>query len=206
MSDVAARSPWSASNVARTARRHPPRRRFRLALLGLVLLFTLATFAAESPIRQVDVVRAGHAYVVDAVIYAPVPPAIAWAVLTDFDHMADWVPNVRGSRVVGRSGEVATVEQHGVVRAGLLRFPYASLRAIDTSAPLTIRSRQIEGSMRRFDSTMRLAAEREGTRLAYHVELVPGVLAAGLLSETMLEREIGEQFTAIVAEMQRRRL
>jgi uncharacterized protein YndB with AHSA1/START domain len=164
-----------------------------------------AAFAAESPIRQIDVVRDGDTYVLDAVMFAPVPPAIAWAVLTDFDHMANWVPNVRRSRVVARAGEVATVEQVGVVRMGLFGFPFVSLRAIDTSGPLTIRSRQLEGSMRRIESTMRLAAERDGTRLSYHLELVPSLLAGRLVSETMLEREIGEQFSAIVAEMLRRR-
>lgn len=205
MPDVVARQAAPAPDVVRTGpRRCPARNLCRLALI--VLAGVTAAFAAESPIRQIDVVRNGDAYVLDAVMYVPVPPAIAWAVLTDFEHMANWVPNVRRSRVVARAGEVATVEQVGVVRVGLFGFPYVSLRAIDTSGPLTIRSRQIEGSMRRVESTMRLAAEREGTRLAYHLELVPSAFAGRMVSETMLEREIGEQFAAIVAEMLRRRL
>jgi hypothetical protein len=70
--------------------------------------------------------------------------------------------------------------------------------------PLTVRSTQIEGSLRRFASLMTIEPEGNFTRLTYHLEMVPGILAGAVVSESFLEHEIAEQFGAIIGEMTRR--
>jgi hypothetical protein len=184
------RSPWS------------PRRRW--TRLGLVLALAARLAGAELPIRHIDVAQDGQTYTVNMVMFAPVPPRVAWDVLTDFDHMAGWLPHVRRSRVVAHVGSIVTVEQIGVAKVGLLGFPYASVRRIDLSVPMVIRAAQIEGSMRRVESTMSLAPEAAGTSLTYHLEIVPSLLAGRFISTRYIEREISEQFAAIVAEMVQR--
>jgi carbon monoxide dehydrogenase subunit G len=160
--------------------------------------------AGTSPIRSVHVSRSGQTYVCDAVMLAPVSPAVAWEVLTDFEHMAQWVPNVRESRVVKHDGNSVIIEQRGLAVFGLLSFPYTTRREIEMNKPLTVRSTQVEGSLRRFASLMALEPEGNFTRLSYHLELVPGVLAGTVVSESFLEHEIAEQFGAIIGEMARR--
>jgi hypothetical protein len=49
-----------------------------------------------------------------------------------------------------------------------------------------------------------LEPEGKGTRIIYHLEIVPSVLAGAVMSKKFVEYEVGEQFTAIVGEMTRR--
>jgi carbon monoxide dehydrogenase subunit G len=183
--------------------RTPPTIRGCVLLAGLVLALQCHA-AGESAVRSVNVAYDGMTYVCDVLMHAPVPAAVAWEVLTDFEHMAQWVPNVRASRVLKRERNSVTVEQHGLARYGALGFPYTSRRRIEMVEPLTVRSIQVEGSMRRFDSLMTLEPDEKGTRLTYHLEMVPGLVARAVLSRSFLEHELAEQFGAIVGEMVRR--
>lgn len=160
--------------------------------------------AADSPIRSVDATYADGAYVLNAVMFAPVSQAVAWDVLTDFDHMAQWVPNVAESKVVNREDASVTIEQHGVAKYGAASFPYTTERKMELTPPNTIKTSQIRGSLRRVESTLQLEPEGQGTRINYHLEIVPSILTAAIMSKSFLEHEIGEQFTAIIAEMVRR--
>jgi ribosome-associated toxin RatA of RatAB toxin-antitoxin module len=125
-------------------------------------------------------------------------------VLTDFDHMAQWVPNVAESKVLKRDDNSVTIEQHGVAKYGALSFPYTTERKIEMKPMGSIDSLQTKGSLRRVASTLQLQPEGKGTRLTYHLELEPSLLASALLSKDFLQHEVGEQFTAIIAEMVRR--
>ena len=51
---------------------------------------------------------------------------------------------------------------------------------------------------------MTLAAEGEGTVFTYRVEMVPDFWLPSLLGPSLLRHEMAEQFSALVAEMQRR--
>ena len=179
-------------------------RRSFLLVATLMLVFAASHVAADSPVRNVNVVYDGEAYVLDAVMFAPVPQAAAWDVLTDFDRMADWVPNTRESRVLKREGNSATIEQRGVAKYGVASFPYTTERRMDMNKPVSIRATQVKGSLRRVESLMTLDPEGDGTRLTYHLEIVPSLLAATVISKTFLEHEIPEQFGAIIGEMVRR--
>jgi Polyketide cyclase / dehydrase and lipid transport len=188
---------------------HPlPRSATRHAWLrALVAMFALAAnavLAAESPIKSLDVAFDGEAYVVNAVFAAPVPQAIAWDVLTDFDKLAGWVPNVTESKAIKREESSVVVEQKGVARYGLASFPYTSERKIDLKKPSFIKTAQIKGNMRRVESTLMIEPDGNGMRIVYHLEIVPNAAASVLMSKKFVEHEVTEQFTAIVGEMTRR--
>ena len=155
--------------------------------------------------RSIDVAYDGETYVVTAHMFAPVSRAIAWEVLTDFTHMAAWVPNLRESNVIKPGENQLTIEQHGTAKFGPFSFPYTSVREIVMNPQTTIESRQIQGEMRRQQSLMTLSADAGGTQLVYRLELVPTGLAARVMSEERLKRDMEEQFTAIVAEMIKRK-
>ena len=166
----------------------------------------LATVAqAESPVRKIEVTREGDAFVLKAEISAPVPSALAWGVLTDFSNMASWVPNVSDSRIVQPGGSSLTIEQKGTVKFGGLKFDYVSLREIKLQPQSMIRSTQIKGSMKKQVSTMKVSPQGQGTLMQYQLELVPSLLASTVVSEDLLKQETVDQFTAIVAEMVRRK-
>jgi hypothetical protein len=180
---------------------------FMLRVFGVLAMLVLAggaRAATESPIRSVDIVQDSDRYVANVVMFAPVPVKVAWDVLVDFDHMANWVPNVRESKATATDGNSVTVEQRGVAKFGIASFPYVSVRQMQLDPQKTVKATQVKGSMRSLESLMTLAADGSGTRMTYHLEMVPSGLAATVLSKDFLQHELTEQFTAIVDEMVRR--
>jgi len=191
----------------------PAARRWTLALVcGLLAALMAATVrpgsaaAAQSAIRQAEVRRTDDGYIADLVLWVPVPPEVAFALLVDFEHMPDWVPSLRQTRVLKREAGRVTVEHHGVVHYGILAVPFASLREISFSSPDWIRTNQIEGTMQQHQSRMDFVSEGAGTRIDYHVQMVPSVLAAMVMNERRVAAELSEHCDAIAAEILRRRM
>jgi carbon monoxide dehydrogenase subunit G len=188
-------------------RRRVRYRRCLSIFAALALAWVSATSAAaqdKSPVRSFDIVQNNGGFVANVVMFAPVAPQIAWNVLTDFDNMHKWVPNVRESRIEARDADAVTVEQKGIAKFGLLSFPYTSVRRMQLDPQNTIQSTQVAGSMRRLVSLMKISADGAGTRLEYKIEIEPAGIAANVMSKDFLQHEITEQFTAIVGEMVKR--
>jgi ribosome-associated toxin RatA of RatAB toxin-antitoxin module len=162
--------------------------------------------AADPPVTHVDIDlrQSGRTFVVDATFSAPVPPSVAWDVLTDFEHMDAFVPNLAESRIVARDGNGLTIVQYGVARFGPFAMRFESERRVTLAPFTTIRSTQLRGTMDKLDSTTTFASEGTGTRLTYHVEAIPGALFPDVVARHFLRHEIAEQFDAIVREMVRR--
>ncbi|MDH5285981.1 MAG: SRPBCC family protein [Betaproteobacteria bacterium] len=186
--------------------------RSRRTAVRLVLLWAAAASLvavcparAEDPHADVRISRQGRTFVVEATLEAPVTPALAWEVLTDFERMEKFVPNLADSRIVARDGNRLTILQHGVARFGPFTLRFESERVVTLAPPSSIRSTQIRGTMEQLDSLTTFAASPGGTRLDYHVEAIPGVLYPDALTRRFLQHEIAEQFEAIVREMVRRR-
>ena len=169
-----------------------------------LLIATLAFAALADPQVAIDVQRKGDAFEVDATLFAPVPLDVAWDVLTDFENMEKFVPNVSASRIVARDGNRLTIEQSGRARYGPLSFAFDSQRLVELTPRTQIRSTQVKGNMRRMSSVTTFVPVDGGTRLRYEVDVVPGALFPALLTERFMEHEIEEQFGAIVREMARR--
>src|SRR5262245_50454819 len=59
--------------------------------------------------------REGEFVTISASADMKVDPHIAWAVLSDYDHLAKFIPDMKSSRVVSREGNHLRVEQKGDV-------------------------------------------------------------------------------------------
>jgi hypothetical protein len=198
--------------------REPSQRRQAPAVLAMLALAVAAVAATIAPgpagaqpappptpaPATITVTREGGHFYVDASLFTTAPPAVAWEVLTDFDHMAAFVPNLERSRAIAHSPNRVTLQQRGVARFGPLAFPFESEREIEIVPSEVIRSRQTRGSMRHLVSLTTLAADGTGTRIDYHVDVDPGALYPAFLTQTFLRDEITEQFVAIEREMRRR--
>lgn len=181
---------------------------WRIALVALAGLLPLrAATAADAPLvaeSDVHVERTGGTFTVDLSMHAPVPPTQAWAVLTDFEHMAEFVPNLSSSQVLERSDNLLKVAQKGVARYGVFSTAYESVREIQLDPPHEIRAHGLGGNVQRMESLMQLEAEGSGTRLTYHAEVLPGFWFPPLIGPALVRHETAEQFSAMLHEMQRR--
>ena len=135
---------------------------------------------------------------------APVSQATAWEVLTDFDHMADFVPNLESSRIVSRSGNVLQVAQKGKADFGPFSFRFESERRLELKPRQDILAKAISGSAKYMASEMHLRQEGGKTLFDYRTEMIPDRWIPSSLGVNLLRHEMAEQLSAMVREMVRR--
>lgn len=171
------------------------------------LILGAAPAVADAPVLtdDVKVERSAEGFTVDVKMFAPVAPSLAWAVLTDFERMAEFIPNLTHSQVLARDNETLRVRQKGVAHYGPFSHEFDSLREIHLLPPHEIQAHGIGGNLKRMDSVMQIEPDGSGTRLRYHVELVPDFWLPPRLGPSFIRHETAEQFSAMINEMLRRR-
>ena len=181
---------------------------FKLMALALMVFMPYSAFAteAQSAVSESDVhvERTGASFRVALSIHVPAPPSLAWAVLTDFDHMAEFLPDLNSSQVIGHSDNLLKVKQEGIARSGFFSTHFESIREIRLSPQNEIRAHGVGGNIKQMESVMQLHAEDEGTRLTYHAEVTPGFWFPPFIGPALVRHQTAEQFSAMVQEMQRR--
>jgi ribosome-associated toxin RatA of RatAB toxin-antitoxin module len=163
-----------------------------------------ATASDVTPSVTAAVEHKGDTYIVVATLHAPVPPEAAWAVLTDFDNMAKFMPSLKTSQIVERSEGKVLVRQTGTMELGTFKMPFESDRLIEPT-PAMILSKQVRGNMQRVESTCAFAAIPGGTRVDYRVEMVPKTWIPESIAGPMMRSEIERQFNAVLREILRRK-
>jgi carbon monoxide dehydrogenase subunit G len=164
---------------------------------------TVASDGAESPI-DVHVSRADKTVSVRVSFLVDVTPDQAWSVLTDYENMPRFLPNLHWSSVLNRRGNTLEVAQKGQVSHGLLKIDFDNVREVVLTPKHEIRSRMIHGDMKSSVFVTRIAAEGEHTRVTYEGEFIPNMWVPPVVGPSMVESETRKQWQQIRAEMQRR--
>jgi len=181
-----------------------------MAVLALAALLCPVPFAlaADAPTAVADsdvhVERAHGSFTVNVTIHVPVDAAHAWAVLTDFEHMADFVPNLTSSQVTQRSDALVKVTQKGIAKYGFFSAPFESVREVYLTPLREIRAHGVGGNVQHMESVMQLEPDGTGTRLTYHAEVLPGFWFPPLIGPSLVQHETAGQFSAMLQEMLRR--
>lgn len=178
----------------------------RLLPLVLWLMFSAAAWAAGISPDEVQVEFRDETYFGRLGMRVPVPPSVALDVLTDFEHMAAFVPNVTSSRLLARVGDVYRIAQEGKAHFGPFSFRFASERRIEVFPDGRIVSRGLSGSSRYMRSELRLSPDGgNAVRIDYRLEVVPEDWLPSAFGTAFLRHELSEQFNAMAGEMLRRR-
>lgn len=177
----------------------------RAALFILLGLWCALGYAAGAGDLDIAVDYRDGRYSGSLRMLVPVRPATALAVLTDFDHMAEFVPNVTASRVVARSGNVLKIAQEGKADFGPFSWRFSSERRIEIFPDGRILARGLSGSVKSMQSELRLhPAGPSATLIEYRIVSAPDFWLPSSIGTNFLEHEMEEQFTAIAREMERR--
>ena len=177
----------------------------RIAACTFALLILSGTVLAADAEIKVAIEKRGDAFIVDTTVDFAVPLRTAWEVLTDFDNMADILSNLTSSKITGRKGDTLIVKQEGKARYGIFSYSFASEREIRLEPMKRIRARQLAGNAKRFASELELSKTDNGTQARYHAEVTPDSGLARTFGGSFIQHEIEEQFTAMAAEMLRRK-
>ncbi|MEX8193580.1 SRPBCC family protein [Comamonas guangdongensis] len=134
-----------------------------------------------------------------------VQPATAWSVISDYDHLADFLPNMRSSRVVQRNGNQLVLEQTGVFGFLFFQQPIQVRLAVTESPPRRIVAHAVGGNLKQMDGSYTLETLPDGkVRLSYAGRLLPDFTIPPLVGKLVVRKILARQFVALVGEILRR--
>jgi ribosome-associated toxin RatA of RatAB toxin-antitoxin module len=173
------------------------------------LCFTLA--AAPVPVRaaaaeaiETHIDRQGEYITVNASALMQVDAQIAWDVLSDYDHLAQFIPDMKSSRVVSRDGDRVRVEQKGDFGFFFYRQPVEVMLEVVEEPRRRIDARRISGNIRDLETRYELEASDAGVKLDYVGRFIPDFPVPPFFGMAMVRRIIERRFRAMVDEIERR--
>lgn len=181
------------------------RRFFRLA--GGMLLAPGMAVALPAAAGEVDVVVSnnGSLVTITAGFSVPVGAPLAWEVMTDYDHMTQFLPHLESSKVIERRRDNRLlVEQSGAVPVGPLSLPFIYVREVALYPYTEFRSHVVSGTVERADVTTQLSPIAGGTHVAYRSEVVSGAWLPFGIGNAFIADNLRQQLTSMRAEMLRR--
>ena len=148
-----------------------------------------------------------HMYEVDASGSVQAAPATVWKILTTYDRMNEFVPDLASCRVLSRNGNEAIVEQFGTARFLFMsKAIHLVVRAVEnpmTSIDITL----VSGDMKHYESRWELypMPETGGTRIVYRGRLMPNFYVPGILGSTMIRSDIERMMRAVLTRIDSKR-
>lgn len=186
----------------------PDAKRRRFLALACAILASRGARADPAEVAgglDVQVSNKGAVVTMLASFTVPVGARLAWEVMTDYDHMAQFLPHLESSRIVERRpGNRLLVEQRGEVPLGPLARAFSYVREVELRPYTELRSRVISGTVERADVTTQLFSKGGETRVVYSSEVVPGVWLPLGVGNAIIRRNLREQLSWMRAEMVRR--
>jgi carbon monoxide dehydrogenase subunit G len=172
-------------------------------LLAAILAWQVLVAGAADDL-SVDVERNGRSFSVRAEATLAVPVSTAWEVLTDYDHLASFIPGMSSSAVRLRAGSRVLVEQKGEARFLVFSYPIDVRLEVLESPRDSITSRGVGGNLRRMNGRYDLQSASGGLRLRYTGEFEPDFKLPPIVGSLAVRSMVEEQFAAMVAEIERR--
>ena len=135
----------------------------------------------------------------------PIKEAVLWEVLTDYDHLSDFIPNLASSTVVARKEKRVQLNQVGSQQLLGLRFSaQVHLELVEDRAKGQLKFHMIKGDFRRFEGNWIMRDLDRGTSLLYELTVQGCVgMPVGLI-EQRLRDDLAANLLAVEKEALRR--
>jgi hypothetical protein len=172
-------------------------------LLAPALVGACAAVAAQPIVVKVQ--KQGELVVVDVDAMAAVEPAIAFAVLTDYDHMASFVSALKSSSMRRTGPQTLEVEQVVEAKVAFMTMTMHSVRAVELVPLKEVRSHLIRGDFKSYEFTTRIAEKTGGTQILHHGEYVPSSWLPPMIGPAVIQSQTEKQYEEMIGEMLRRK-
>lgn len=115
-------------------------------------------------------------------VHIPVERERIWQVLTDYDRLAEFIPNLVESRVIGHENGRKLVRQVGSQKLLFAKFSATVVLAVEEIFPEQLRFQKVEGDFLIFEGFWDLSVRVSGTEsflptqqtlLTYHLQVKP---------------------------------
>lgn len=176
-------------------------------MLAALLLAVLPVCAWSANVDQDIVVRVqknGQNIVVDVDCPVDAPPSVVWEVLTDYEHMAQFVSNLEYSGVEDTAGNVLRVRQKGKASRGPLTLAFDNVREVQLVPRSEIRSRLISGDLKASEFTTRIVEVSARVHIVNSGRYTPNIWVPPVIGPALIEAETRKQFGEIRTEIVRR--
>jgi ribosome-associated toxin RatA of RatAB toxin-antitoxin module len=171
-----------------------------LATASLILALSRAT-AEAGPAPTVTVREERGVYAVSARFHVPEPPAVALAVLTDYENIPRFLPDVTSSIVRERSERGALVEQEAVSRMMMFsKTVHLMLEISEERDAIRFRDR-CGRSFETYDGAWRVAASGTGSDITYQLTAKPSFDVPEFILKRLLKRDSTRTIARLTAEI-----
>jgi carbon monoxide dehydrogenase subunit G len=153
----------------------------------------------------VKVSRHDDTVTVHAQFSVPVSARQAYAVLTDYDRMTQFLPDLDESRILARTRDSLTVRQAGKVRFGWFNIPFEYVRRIELYPSVRLVSHVVSGSVTKGDVTTSLDESDGQTIVTYDSEATMGYWLPFGVGNTAIASHIQKNLESMRSEMIRRK-
>ena len=129
-----------------------------------------------------------------------------WPVLTDYEGLSDFIPNLSSSTLLSRKGNLVTLSQVGSQQFLGLKFSAeVQLELIEHRPEGLLRFRMLRGDFRRFEGCWRLQAVPDATLILYDLTVQGCMGMPVALIEQRLKQDLSDNLLAVVKEAFRRK-
>ncbi len=135
----------------------------------------------------------------------PIKMSVLWSVLTDYDQLSQFIPNLESSTLISRTGNTVQLIQVGTQKLMGLRFTaQVQLELTEEPAESMLRFHLLKGDFRRFEGAWKMQELPEGTSLLYELT-VQGCMGMPIaLIEQRLREDLSANLLAVENEALRR--
>ncbi len=146
---------------------------------------------------KLDMAAEGRLRALTACVTIPRPPEEVWAVLTDYEQLATFIPNLAKSCPLPDDQGRKLLEQIGTQNVLFLNFSARVVLEMQEEFPREIRFCMVEGDFQEFEGCWQLAATAEGTELTYCLRVKPKRLTPVIAIERRLKHDLPINLLAV---------
>lgn len=176
---------------------------FARLLLSSFLLFAMPAMAdpakPEVAVKRVDS-EGEQVFEVSASGTVRASPAAVWKVLTDYEAMPGFVPDLEKNSVISRTGNRVILEQSGVARFLFLSRTINLIVHVAEEPMSSIEIKLVTGDMKVYHCRWEMTPvpETGGTRIVYTGKMVPKFYVPGMLGSNIIRRDIERMMQAVL--------
>lgn len=175
----------------------------RAAVLLALALGAASARADEIQVRLTETTRKD--YTVEGVFQVKASSTAVWSVLTDYDHIARFVPAMRESRLVETKADGGLVVDQEAVGSVLFFSKAVHVRLDVHRADETLRFVDvIRKDFRLYSGSWNVRAAGDSTEVTYRLEAEPDFLSPAILMRRGLKRGAADLLDQVRAEIVRR--
>jgi ribosome-associated toxin RatA of RatAB toxin-antitoxin module len=134
---------------------------------------------------------------VSSKIFIPARPDSVWMLLTDYDHLREYVPNMVESRLLEDHGSVKLIEQVGRGRWFFFGKKARVVLEVEEHKYSRLDFHVVDGDFNVFDGSWQLYPRKGGTLLTYSLSVKPKFFVPGFVVKSVLSHDVPQKLVAI---------